>query len=200
MAELTLEQHLARHLRFLRASCAAFDMGDQDEAIRIAVSLRVLMHTGGGSPLLSQLGDPPLLSTTPDINEDVIMHCGSLSITRMNFNNGEVTALYVPALDANPQFHRVVPWKVWWSQVVAVLDGMRITRSEIATAAANKEGAHIAPRLPPEYRALVDGPMSIEHTRDGKVISSQRLENIHYTDLRQMAHEVLHSPDLQKYL
>src|SRR5689334_19735845 len=39
-----LRKQLRRQLGFLRASCEDYDRGDQDEAIRIAVCIRVLLH------------------------------------------------------------------------------------------------------------------------------------------------------------
>jgi hypothetical protein len=57
----TLGDHLDRQIRYLRRSCAAFDSGHEDEAPRIAVSLRVLLHeTKLSKSLLSQMG---LIST-----------------------------------------------------------------------------------------------------------------------------------------
>ncbi len=51
-------EQLKRHLGFLERSCAAYDSGHQEEALRIAVSLRVLFHDTQHSSvsLLSHLG------------------------------------------------------------------------------------------------------------------------------------------------
>ena len=51
------DAQLKRQLGFLQKSCAAFDAGDADEAIRIAVTLRVLLHDFNQSiSLLTHLG------------------------------------------------------------------------------------------------------------------------------------------------
>ena len=41
---MDLLEHFQRHLKFIEASCVAYDQGDTYEALRIAVSLRVLFH------------------------------------------------------------------------------------------------------------------------------------------------------------
>jgi hypothetical protein len=53
----TLDDNLERQIRYLKRSCALFDVGHEDEAQRIAVTLRVLLHdTRNSASLLSQLG------------------------------------------------------------------------------------------------------------------------------------------------
>jgi hypothetical protein len=53
----TLDDNLGRQIRYLERSCAIFDAGHEDEAQRIALTLRVLLHdTGHSTSLLKQLG------------------------------------------------------------------------------------------------------------------------------------------------
>jgi hypothetical protein len=53
----TLQDNLERQIRYLKRSCALFDAGHEDEAQRIAVALRVLLHhTTQSKSLLMQLG------------------------------------------------------------------------------------------------------------------------------------------------
>ena len=50
-------EQLRRHIKFLERSCAAFDAGHAEEALRIAVTLRVLFHdTTKSTSLLTHLG------------------------------------------------------------------------------------------------------------------------------------------------
>src|SRR5438874_7396909 len=52
-----LAEKLRQQLRFLRRSAAAFDGGEEDEALRLAAIIRVLLHdTGASHSLLGQLG------------------------------------------------------------------------------------------------------------------------------------------------
>lgn len=200
MAELTLEQHLSRHLRFLRNSCELFDRGDADEGIRIAVELRVLMHPSGGTPLLEQLEKTMqpnirLLSTSADIGPNVMAAVGSLSSSRVTLQDGKVVATHAPLIDRSG-IRNFMPWRDWWAQPVYLMSGRYISRGEIASDAANKEGAHIAPKLPAAYKALQAGHTTIDQHRDGEFIAKIALEDVHLYDLRQMAHEVISSPDL----
>ncbi|MGO6883290.1 hypothetical protein ACC702_31980 [Rhizobium ruizarguesonis] len=51
------EAQLKRQIGYLERSCGDFDRGDHDEAIRIAVTLRVLLHdTNNSTSLLTHLG------------------------------------------------------------------------------------------------------------------------------------------------
>lgn len=53
----TLDDNLERQIRYLKRSCALFDQGHEDEAQRIAVTLRVLLHdTSQSKSLLGQVG------------------------------------------------------------------------------------------------------------------------------------------------
>jgi hypothetical protein len=53
----TLDDNLERQVRYLKRSCVVFDQGHEDEAQRIAVTLRVLLHdTNQSKSLLGQLG------------------------------------------------------------------------------------------------------------------------------------------------
>lgn len=52
-----LNAALAEQVDFLRASAEGFDAGRQDEAKRLGLTIRVLLHDAGGSKsLLEQLG------------------------------------------------------------------------------------------------------------------------------------------------
>jgi hypothetical protein len=58
----TLDDHLQRQIGYLKRSCLLYDAGHEDEAQRIAVTLRVLLHdTGASKSLLGQLGAKSVL-------------------------------------------------------------------------------------------------------------------------------------------
>jgi hypothetical protein len=196
MPEITLEQHLARRLRFLRNSCKLFDEGQRDEAIRIAVELRVLMHQGRYTPLLQQLGraDLEILSTVEEIEAHLIFSSGNLSKSRIEIGGGQISVSCEPYLDEAP-YRRLLPWGDWWSQVVLVVNDLRLSRRDIAKLAANKEGAHVDLLLPAEYKMLQDGIFSVDIEIDG-MMKTVDLVDLHFSDIRQMAYEVLSSADL----
>jgi hypothetical protein len=91
-----LQTHLDEQLGFLERSSAAFDEGYEDEAKRLAVTLRVLLHeTTQSHSLLRQLGLLPdtFLDTAPNL-----MTHGGLVFVAM----GPPKTRYVAMLDEVP--------------------------------------------------------------------------------------------------
>ena len=70
---MDFKEHLQKQLGFIERSCASFDEGNTDEAIRIAVSARVLLDdTEKSISLLSHLGVKDtihILTTTEGLSE-----------------------------------------------------------------------------------------------------------------------------------
>jgi hypothetical protein len=85
----------------------------------------------------------------------------------------------------------------WWEQVVLVTGPKgRITRGQLVLGAANKDGgAHVDPRLDQEYERLLDGLWTFVQ-RQGPFETSIQLTDHHFIAIRQLVHELLHSPDL----
>lgn len=75
--EEDLRRELAAQLGFLRSSAAAFDSGFIDEAKRLAVAMRILLHdTPRSRGLLAQLDAMPAHSRAP------VSHTSRASLTR----------------------------------------------------------------------------------------------------------------------
>ncbi len=198
-----LVAHLQRQLAFLKRSCAAYDQGYLDEAIRIAVVLRVLFHsTPKQTSLIEQMGaqEIELLSTCrqyrpPEqkpgqVTKDIFMGIAPVQIGPMGIR-------HYALLDAH-EVEIWMPFHLWWEQVVFVFPTIRqkITRKIVATSAANKEGAHVDPRLSEEYSALISSP-NLEYVIAGRRnVVSGPLKDAHFPALRQIAYEVLNSPAL----
>lgn len=197
-------EHLRRQLDFLERSCAAFDRGCEDEAVRVAVSIRVLIHeTGNSTSLLAHLGrrDIQLLSTCLDIvakSQDPW-----LKGTRRMFNGmgqyvpGQAPP-YQPKL-GNSYSHYFLPVDSWWKQPVFILDpDTRVTRKDVVLTAADKDGgAHVDNKLTPDYeRLLASGDLGYLVTRDENEETHTPITGHHYVALRQMGHELLNSPEL----
>jgi len=52
-----LPKKLEEQVQFIRRSCNAYDQGAEEEALRIATSLRVIFHqTGASTSLITNLG------------------------------------------------------------------------------------------------------------------------------------------------
>lgn len=198
MANVDFRAQLERQLNFIRRSAESFDRGYADEAIRIAVPLRVLFHhTNSSKSLLTQMGleNIELVSTClVDPPEGTVFFDG-LGLVFAGTSGAGVK----PKLDQGPGY-RLMPLDRWWRQIVCVDNRVKITRRDIALTAANKDGgAHVDPKLTPEYEGLQAGIWSIfnpDNRVEGAVDHEARIPNTHFGYLRQMAFEVLKSPSI----
>jgi len=200
--------HLARQLGFIERSAELYDKGQHDEAIRIAMSLRLLMHHRNSSPaLLAQLlqhdaGRLKLLSTYEPIGRGARFWP---SITVIEISPQGRFANYRPKLHTATTQQEVTQSR-WWSQECVYLaeksgKPVRMMRRDLVLAAANTDGgAHVADILSDDYAYLSDGlGWSMEvNPEDGSGPHQVAFLNAHLAALRQMAYEVLHSPALLK--
>jgi len=197
-------EHLRRQLAFLKRSADAYDAGYQDEAIRIATSIRVLLHdTNRCTSLLTHLSarDITLLSTCKDpqpiVNGSDPFYAGM----RLRFFNGMAmfgNGGYRPKLgDGSTHVHLAV--SDWWNQTVYILDPTTwLSRKSIVLAVSDKDGgAHVDERLTPEYETLITpGSLGVLiGEREGQRVEVPIADG-HFLALRQMAYELLHSEDL----
>jgi hypothetical protein len=182
-----LEQHLEEHLSFLRSSADAYDGGQDGEAKRLAVSIRVLCHdTANSASLLGQLDrlKGQFLSTAiPHDDNNLLTHGGLIMV-----GGGK----YIPMLDDVP-IKRWMSFQDWWNEIVFVDDRKeRISRGQLVLAVANQDGgAHVDPKLNETYARLS------RHNSLGWVIAdgnnSRPIPKPERAAVRQMAHEVLAS-------
>jgi hypothetical protein len=199
-------KHLKQQIGFLIRSCEMFDAGHRDEAIRIAVVLRVILRdTGSSKSLLNHLGalDILLLSTAPDYDSDfaalgpkdrIMIYSGLHSI---KIHPGVEISLD-PSLE-NSFFNDHLTVPRWLNQVVySTTKKLRITRETLMLGAANKDGgAHVDLNVSEEYQAASrENEMSHLWKHSGKPVPVSD-EPIYLVSLRQMAYEILHSPDIQ---
>lgn len=196
-------QQLQLQIGFLTRSAAIYDDGDVDEAIRIAVTLRVLFHdTGASTSLLTHLGvkrTVQLLSTaTP-------MPKGGKALPALvstRFSLDPPVFDFIPFLDDAKQ-QATVSVRTWLSEevVYSVHDSRTdIYRRDIIGWAANKDGgAHVDENVPSAYAYLEGGAgFSITLNPDNAPSSTETFKHAHFAALRQMAYEVINSPDIQR--
>jgi hypothetical protein len=190
-----LIEKLLEQLRFLRRSCAAFDAGAEDEALRMATVLRVLLHSTKQSvPLISHLGltDTLLLSSSRGIGDynDYVSHVLNL--------NSPTPVRMVPLL--GDRFHELPLDKWWCGESVFVDRGEKYFRKTVILTAANKDGgAHVDRQLERYYEVLRSGRYAFgltgNLTYNGpppfKQGVTQYAENAHFALIRQFSHEIL---------
>jgi len=148
------------HVWFLVSSSKAFDAGHEHEGLRLAVSLRVLMHeTAASSSLLGQLGlrdQIEYFDTALTAPHGAQLLPGSrLALMTMGDN-----ARYIPRLCRPPIPDRWIDRRRWWDrdEVIEDVRGETFTRKDLVLFAANEDGgAHVDPELTPRYEALTRG-------------------------------------------
>ena len=186
-------------MRFLERSAAAFDAGYVDEAVRIATTIRVLIHnTASSTSLLKHLNATTisLMSSCDGASPNALLYMG-LGVQEVKNEAGTVRAIYAPLLDGPIKIY--VPVSKWWDMIVYVLgSGARLSRRKIVLTAANKDGgAHVDSTLSPEYEALArQGAVGyFVSSTEGKT-NEQPFTEAHFVAVRQMAYELLNSPEL----
>jgi hypothetical protein len=190
-----LTQHLIDQLVFLGNSARLFDEGCRREAVRMATQLRILFHEKKQSKALVaqlHLQEFRIKSAIPgEVPEG------------QNYFHGygkaeEVKGRHLRLVpDLSPVFFDELPLQKWWNQPIWKLNrGTNITRANLVLNAADTDGgAHVDPAVHEVYAALAApgaGGWYLHGVRRGAVLEYS--EGAHLVALREIAHEVLHSP------
>lgn len=188
MNQSRLQDQLARQLGFIERSCKSFDGGFNDEAVRIATTIRVLIHqTNSSDSLLTLLGVRESLKLISSIEQpDLQGLCLFDGVSILSMDGAQ------PNLDTSHA--RPVNVPTWWEEV-AIISGPQMvhTRKSIVLAAANKDGgAHVDPSLTPEYEELQQGLYSLANSD----ADAEEILDHQFLALRVCAHELLNSPEL----
>ena len=193
MNEVDAKEQLRRQLLFIESSCCGYDSGIHEEALRIAVSLRVLFHhTGNSHSLIEQLGVKSslhLLSTFCERKPNEAKQGLAVSI------GGIISEAGVSPELGLSQHERLLPFATWWREIVHTFN-TDLSRKDIILSAANQDGgAHVDPTPSPHTKELRAGVGMIRYTTDKGTIV-RPLSNAHFHLLRQFGYEILNSPEL----
>jgi hypothetical protein len=177
-------------IHFLETSANQFDLGDDAEAIRMAVCLRILLHdTKRNRSLLSQLNKKNtkfLDSAFEDKSNIPVPYSGLVSV---HMTKGKVR--YVASLDDIPRV-KLVDFDKWWNSII-FKDAVRqqISRKELVVTMADQDGgAHVDSSLDKKYSQLIKGSLLFQkYSIDGKIWFN--MKNIERVAMRQISHEVL---------
>ena len=204
---IDFRDQLRRQMSYIRTSCRVYDEGQVDEAIRIAVTLRVMFHdTARSVSLLNHLGAKSIfMLSTADIPKKPHDHNLALvwgAATIPNPRLPDFSYEMRPVLD-DPKRRDLVLFQTWWRKEIVIqlgADGALNRRDLILTAANKDGGAHVDVALPPSYDKTRHGAgMELEiDFKVGPTTVCRSVENVHYASLRQIAYEVLNSPDILK--
>lgn len=151
-------------MEFLRTSLRGFYAGDFAESVRIATSIRVLVHeTGMSKPLLKQ-------AKPNGLELSILEHVGERDGQDAVFNfavSVRMGPTLSPAVDLGSAHHTLSSVGAWWNRTVFAFQsrlGTQLTyrRKHVVLILANKEGgAHVDQNQDPDYeRLLTDLPLS----------------------------------------
>jgi hypothetical protein len=176
-----LLNELRKQVGFLERSCTIFDTGNEDEAVRIAVVLRVLVHdTDKSVSLLKQLGIKDQLKfidsaspidpqpTGEKRNGGTVMIMSGLpgligiSPTRMG-------GKFVAPLSPRPYTKGAVAFDEWWNDKnIPGHNKARYSRKWLVTKMANNEGgAHVDPDITKGYQELSTSSLGMTIVANG---------------------------------
>jgi hypothetical protein len=187
-----LKSHLSEQLGFLERSAEAFDNGFEDEAKRLSVTMRVLLHnTATSHSVLAQLDrlDQEFVdSALPKLEGSVGSYSGLISVLL-----GKDGTRFVPHLDEAPHGETErLPFKDWWTKPVFIDgQGRPTSRKDLVLTATNQDGgAHVDPSLNSVYSELSrkNSLGFFSGNPDGEFLPIQGAER---AAIRQIAHEVL---------
>jgi hypothetical protein len=190
---------LDQQIKYIEVSCSEFDSGNEDEAIRIATSFRVIFHHKANSPSLIEHLDfshKRMLSSTRGHN-DWRDYVGF----KLDLNSPTPTITFPLLAD---QWVEVAMDKWWAQETVFTYKGQPYSRRKIILSMANKDGgAHVDANLEEYYKVLCSGEWGLgitgNLTFDGPPPFPQGVtiypQNGHFSLVRQFAHEFLNTVD-----
>jgi uncharacterized protein YchJ len=194
---------LAEQVRFLQNSATAFDSDHEDEAKRLATTLRVLLHdTATSHSVLEQLGVKTKMAyadTAQPINSASLAETPGLVIFKVSPEGGR----YVPALERLAPSRVKIPiaFEPWWNNTVSKFSDLTLSRRDYVLVAANKEGgAHVDQKLDKRYEALRNSEMAVYYETDAEdnIIREEPFEgNLFLAAVRQIAYEVIRTIEEQ---
>lgn len=194
-SDVTPADHLRRQLEYLRRSCELYDAGHLDEAVRLAVVIRNLVHDTEKSKSL-------LLQMRVKEHVKLVTSFGLSEKLPGNFKPVSILPLFVSSAEGGTSapFHLPIPpilitVKEWWEEVVW-MQKSTLTRKKIILDTAHKEGgAHVQTVAPEIIQELRQGLSQVSSLKiNGVEVGTP--ENHHLILLRQFAHELFNSESL----
>ena len=198
---VNFREHLGRQISFLKSSCERYDQGHVEEAVRLALHLRVILHdTNRCISLLQHLGAKSIFLLSTAKNFDSEPDIPNLRLAKLVVRLPKFSCPCVPLLGDSDRSEFVL-LQTWWRKetIIDLREGRGcLNRRDLILAAADKDGgAHVDHQLDPIYeKAQMGAGMSVELVYKDNTSMELPFVNIHYASLRQIAYEVLNSPAL----
>ncbi|MBA3610292.1 MAG: hypothetical protein H0W54_02565 [Rubrobacter sp.] len=145
-------------------------------------------------------GRIPLLTTSEGAPErDDLLHYDGLASFRVSSDGKSVSSFYGPGED-NALHREYIKADGWWKQIVLFAEGTRYSRRDIVLGVAEQEGgAHVAATPTAEYEKLMTPGLmwNLVEVANG-VETITPAADVRFKYVRQMAYELLNSPELLK--
>ena len=189
-----LVKQLRRQLDFIRNSASAYDAGHSEEALRIGVAIRVLLHdTKFSNSLLNQMGRKEslkLITTAKEIPEDLLAELDFGECLAGMVIGSSIE--YSPVPDGMPTISCIE----WWAQPVFIRDKVMYTRKDVVLSAANKDGGAHVDEPDEKLQALQTALWTKTQTNADGQTTTIPMEDNHFRMLRRFADELLLSSEL----
>ena len=197
-SEVDFNKQLKRHVSFISSSCERYDLGFVEEALRIAVSLRVIFHdTFQSKSILTHLNIKNNLSILSSIKNK-----------EENTVDGHSPALMVPFFltpdGITPQLNvsrkkESISAEEWWNEIIFLQNG-EFSRKNVVLSASNQDGgAHVDANPNRKTKILKEGIGTFANVKDG-VENKIEFVDYHFQLIRQFGFEVLNSPEIQQII
>ena len=189
-----LVKQLRRQLDFIRNSASAYDAGHSEEALRIGVAIRVLLHdTRFSNSLLNQMGQKEslkLITTAKEITYNLVAELDFGECLAGMVIGSSIE--YSPVPDGMP----TVSCVEWWAQPVFIRDKVVYTRKDVVLSAANKDGGAHVDEPDEKLQALQTAFWTKTQTNADGQTTTIRMEDNHFRMLRRFADDLLLSSEL----
>jgi len=189
-------ENLKTHLSFINHSCELYDKGYTEEALRIAVSLRVIFHdTKNSTSLLKHMSKKDSVS--------LISTFVSQKSLGSRFGHIQWRAVIPVMLTSRGVEPPTNDWKTrsillaedWWNEQIWMEKQFAFYRRDIVLSATNQDGgAHIDSNPNAKTKKMKAGP-KVTVKINGKSLEGGMM-NHHHPLIRQIAYEVLSSNEL----
>ena len=186
-----LVKKLEEQLKLLKNSAELYDKGRIEEALNIAIRLRVLLYRE--ESLLEQLGQKKtikLLSTLEDHSKDPILkNIAIQSSVPFLTSNGQRAFLN------NTSRSEFILAEKWLTETITILESKPYSRIDIIKITAHKDGAAHIEINHKSLKPFITPFGQITIKENNKPITKE-ISSHHYILLRQIAYEILHSEEL----
>lgn len=187
-----LEEHFKDQLDFLDRTCNHFDAGNENEYRRLALTIRLLLHTNRHSTsLVEQVGLENTLFLSFAMRSNPRNSATEFPLAMVRMTDHDATLL--PLLDNGPMGSNLLDLKAWWEEPIFRDDQHEIfSRRDFVLFVSDQDGgAHVDPALDKKYyRLKEENSIGLIYSGPNGEKPLKRLESAY---LRHIAFEVLQS-------